>query len=107
VDDLFFAGEETSGESTNQIPAVRLDRQKFIFGDNGPYKTVLDSTRREFEIELNVISRAIVQVNESPGGLENPLEEIVTWPKGEDGVQRGNVATSSGEVERVRVAVLN
>ena len=94
-------------KSANQIPAVRLDRQELIFGDDGPYKTIRESTRREFEIELNVICRTIVQVNKSPGGLENPLEEIVTWPKGEDGVQRSNIATSCREYERVGVAILN
>jgi len=48
-----------------------------------------------------------MQVDESSGGLENPLEEVMTWPKGEDGVQRSDVATSSREVERVGVAVLD
>jgi hypothetical protein len=92
-------GKKRLEKSANQIPAVRLDGQEFIFGDDGPYKTILQSTRREFEIKLNVVYMTIVQVNKSPGGVENPLEEIVTWPKGEDGVQRGNIATSCGEVE--------
>jgi hypothetical protein len=96
-----------SGESTDQIPAVRLDGQEFILGDNGPYKTILNSTSSEFEIELDVIRGTVVQVDESPCSLENPLEEIMTWPKSEDGVQRGDVATPSREVERVGGAVLD
>lgn len=47
----------------------------------------------------------VVQVNQAPRELIEDLEEVVTWPEGEDGVQRANVAAPGGEVEIVRVAI--
>jgi hypothetical protein len=56
---------------------------------------------------LNIILRAVPQINEGLQHLKSPLKEIMTWPKGENGVQRGNVTAACGEVEKVRIAVLD
>lgn len=47
-----------------------------------------------------------MKVNQGPPKLESPLEEVVTWLKSKDRVQRCEVATSRGEVEVVRVSIL-
>lgn len=63
--------------------------------------------RRELKVELNIVRGAVVQVNKGPPGLEQPLEEVVTWPKGEDRVQRGDIAAAGGVVEEVAIAILD
>lgn len=48
----------------------------------------------------------MMKIDEGPACLERPLQEIMTWLEGEDGVERSDVATASGEIKRVREAIL-
>lgn len=48
-----------------------------------------------------------MKVDEGFASLERPLQKIMTWLKGEDGVKRSDVATPSREIERVRVSILH
>ena len=63
------------------------------------------SARRKLKVELQLIHGVIVQINQGPQCLIEDLEEVVTWPEGEDRVQGGDIAATGGEVEIVRVAV--
>jgi hypothetical protein len=64
-----------------------------------------EGSRRKLKVELHLIHGVIVQINQGPQCLIEDLEEVVTWPEGEEGVQRGDIAATGGEVEIVRVAV--
>jgi len=47
----------------------------------------------------------VIQVHETVQKVEHILEQVVTWREGEDGMQRGNVASACREVEEVGVTI--
>lgn len=63
------------------------------------------STRCKLKVKLHLVFGVELQIHHAPGELIEDLEEVVTWPKGKDGVQRRDIAASSGEVEKVRVSI--
>ncbi|PPQ77779.1 hypothetical protein CVT25_011214 [Psilocybe cyanescens] len=91
--------------STYQIPSVVLHGHEFILSYDSPDKVVGQCSRSKLKVQLNIVDGAVVQVHEGAASLECPLEEIMTWPKGKDSVQRSDIASSSGEVEEVGMAV--
>jgi hypothetical protein len=42
-----------------------------------------------------------MQVYKGPNKVVDPLEKVVTWLEGEDGVEGRDVAASGGEIVRV------
>ena len=90
----------------HQIPSVVLDGQQLILRNNGPHKIVGQSSRCKSEVKLDIILRSVLEVNESPSKLESPLEEVMTWPKSKDRVERYDIAPTGGEVEEIGIAII-
>lgn len=92
---------------THQIPTTILYRQQLILCNDSPNKVFREGILEQLKVELDVVSRAVVKVDEGSASLECPLQKIMTWLKGEDGVQGSDVAAASREIERVRVSILH
>jgi len=91
--------------TTHQIPSVLLDREELILGDDTPDKVVVQCVGSKLKVEGEVVFGTVMEVDEGPSIVVDPLNEVVTWLEGKDGVERGDVATAGGEVVGVRVAV--
>jgi len=88
-----------------KVPSVFADRSEFVLGYDSKNKFVREGTRSKLKVKQDLVSGSVGQVNQRPCGLVEDLEKVVTWPKSENGVQGGDIATPGRESEVVRVAV--
>lgn len=77
-----------------KIPPFLLDRVRLSFSDEGPHEIRSGPGRVELKVERDVVIGSIEEVDEAPGELEGGLKEIVARSQREDGVQRGDIASS-------------
>lgn len=77
-----------------KIPPFLLDRIRLAFCDEGPHKVRNGHGRVEFKVERDVVIGSIEEVDEAPGELDGELKEVVARSQREDGVQRGDIASS-------------
>ena len=89
----------------HEIPPLVLDRISLFFYNESPHKVGDGHRRVQLEVQADVVFGGIEQVDEAPDELVSELEQVVPRPEREDGVQRGDVASSRREVEEIGVAV--
>jgi hypothetical protein len=83
-----------------------FDGEQLVFGDDSPYEIGYRRPGLQGEIELDLVPRSVIEIDERSRGLPEVLEEIMTWAHGEDGVERRDAASACGKVEKVRETVL-
>ena len=59
----------------------------------------------ELKVKGDIVFGTVMEIDEGPSKVVDPLNKVVTWLESEDGVERGDVATTGGEVVSVRVAI--
>jgi hypothetical protein len=91
---------------TRQIPSFLPNSNHLFLTNNPKHEIGYPKPIRKLKVKLNLVRRSIGQVLHTPQELKSNLQEIVPWAEGEYGVERGDTATTCGEVEKIRIAVL-
>ncbi len=89
---------------TYQVPALIADLLQLVLHDDCPYG-LRGRALPEGELELDLVVDLVVQLDQAAHEVEDGLEEIMTGPESERGVQGGQSAPSGGEREEVAVPV--
>lgn len=97
--------EKRERRFTHEIPPLLPDGIRLTLCDKGPHELGNGRVHMQLEVEREVVSGRVEEVDEPPADLVRELEDIVARSEGEDGMQRGDDTSARRKGEEIGASV--